>query len=208
MGRPAKHDEATRIALLDASERLLAEGGAEAVSVRAAAELIGQSTRAVYSVFGSKESLLKALAVRGYDYLSNLLERTPVTDDPLDDLAMAGVMAFRRFAMDRPHLFQITFDRLDPDVFRHPEVSPELVRTLTLLIGKIGPAQQTGLLVELSAYELAFMFHSVCYGLAVNELSHQAPPVGVGLWTFIADADLERLWTTTLTAFVNGLRRT
>ena len=53
MARPAKHDAHTRAALLDAAEQLLAEGGPDAVTVRAVADRIGESTRAVYSQFAS-----------------------------------------------------------------------------------------------------------------------------------------------------------
>ena len=53
MGRPKEHDEATGVALLDAAERLVATGGVGALSVRAVAEAVGTTTRAIYSVFGS-----------------------------------------------------------------------------------------------------------------------------------------------------------
>ena len=54
MARPNKHDATTREALLDAAETLLAVGGPDAVSVRSVADAVAVSTRAVYSVFGSK----------------------------------------------------------------------------------------------------------------------------------------------------------
>jgi len=55
MGRPREHDEATRAALLEAAERIVADRGPTALSVRAVAEAAGTSTRAVYSLFGSKD---------------------------------------------------------------------------------------------------------------------------------------------------------
>ena len=58
MGRPREHDERTRAALREAAERLVAAGGPGALSVRAVAEEAGTTTRAVYSVFGSKEGLV------------------------------------------------------------------------------------------------------------------------------------------------------
>ena len=58
MGRPRVHDEATRATLRAVAEQLVAEGGAPALSVRAVAKKAGTSTRAVYSLFGSKEGLL------------------------------------------------------------------------------------------------------------------------------------------------------
>ena len=63
MGRPREHDERTAAALLDAAEQLIAERGVDALSLREIAREAGTTTRAVYSLFGSKEQLLGALGV-------------------------------------------------------------------------------------------------------------------------------------------------
>jgi AcrR family transcriptional regulator len=41
MGRPKEHDEETRQGLLKAAERLLAEGGPEALSIRRVSDAAG-----------------------------------------------------------------------------------------------------------------------------------------------------------------------
>ena len=70
MGRPREHDERTRAALLAAAERIVAEGGPAALSVRAVADAAGTTTRAVYSLFGSKDGLLvEALARDAFEFL-------------------------------------------------------------------------------------------------------------------------------------------
>lgn len=205
MGRPAKHDHATREALLDAAERLLASAGPEAVSVRAAADASNVSTRAVYSVLGSKDALLRGLAARGFGYLSGLVEALPVIDDPLADLVAAGTDGFRTFAIGRPHLFRITFDRMSPDVIQQPDVFPQLRRSLAALTARIDRALASGDLGRRSPHEVAFMFHSICHGLAVNELSRMPPPLGSGVWRMTEGMDVAGLWRTTLEAFVHGL---
>ena len=63
MGRPKEHDDATATALLKAAERAIEDRGVDALSVRGVAADVGVSTRAVYSVFGSREALVAALAV-------------------------------------------------------------------------------------------------------------------------------------------------
>jgi AcrR family transcriptional regulator len=71
MGRPREHNEQTRAALRAAAERLISEGGPQAFSVRAVAAEVGTTTRAVYSLFGSKEALLvDALAQGAFEYLA------------------------------------------------------------------------------------------------------------------------------------------
>jgi len=207
MGRPQLHDELTREALLDAAERLLAEGGPEAVSVRATADAVDVSTRAVYSVLGSKQALIEGLAGRGFGYLADLVEAAPVTSDPLDDLVSVGVRAFRTFAVGRPHLFRITFDRISAEVVRQPPVNAQLQRAFGALSMRIERALATGLLSPRSPIEIAFMFHSICHGLAANELSRLQPPIGASFWQMTAGMDVEKAWTVALSAFVSGLRR-
>ncbi len=83
MGRPREHSEQTRAALRAAAERLVAEGGPAALSVRAVAREAGTTTRAVYSLFGSKEALLvDALARDAFEFLYEEIDALPETDDP------------------------------------------------------------------------------------------------------------------------------
>jgi AcrR family transcriptional regulator len=206
MARPVKHDHATRDALLVAAEDLLARGGPDAVSVRAVAQLTGVSTRAVYSVYGSKGALIEALAALGFGYLADLVESVPRTDDPFADLVRAGVDGFRTFAIGRPHLFRLTFDHIGADIFRQPDVDPELQRALTALVAHISRAWATGQLSPRPLVEIAFMFHAFCHGLATNELARMPPPIGPGFWSMTADMDIVQVWHHALDAFVRGLR--
>src|SRR6516165_7728964 len=102
MGRPREHDETTREALLVAAEAIEEQGGTAALSVRAVADAIGTSTRAVYSTFGSKDGLLNALAQRSFELLRDSIGRLPETDDPTVDLVNAAVDVFRPMAIEHP----------------------------------------------------------------------------------------------------------
>jgi AcrR family transcriptional regulator len=61
MARPRVHDIDM---LLDAAEELLADGGAQAVTVRALAERTGASSGSLYHAFGSRNALLGHLWLR------------------------------------------------------------------------------------------------------------------------------------------------
>src|SRR6478609_8874148 len=74
MGRPRVHDEATAEALLDAAERIVAADGPEALSTRRVADQAGTTTRAVYSLFESKEGLLVALGNRAFQMLGSWVD--------------------------------------------------------------------------------------------------------------------------------------
>jgi AcrR family transcriptional regulator len=205
MARPTKHDAATREALLDAAEALLAASGPEAVSVRSVADRVGVSTRAVYSVFGSKPGLMGALAARGFHRLADLVNGLPTTADPLADLAAAGPRAFRVFAIERPHLFRITYDQIREEIYAQPETYPALFASFSALESRFTRALATGLLAKRPMVELVFMYHSFCCGLAANELSTQQPPVGANFWKVTKGVDFSALWESALTAFVRGL---
>src|SRR5262245_66496020 len=66
MGRPREYDERVASDLLEAAERIVDEDGLEALSVRRVAKELEVTTRAVYSLFDSKDGLLVALAARAY----------------------------------------------------------------------------------------------------------------------------------------------
>jgi AcrR family transcriptional regulator len=193
MGRPRRHDDATAQALLRAAERIVEADGLEALTVRAVADAVGTTTRAVYTVFGSKEGLLVALGRRGFELLEAQIEALPVTDDPVSDLVQAGLVVFRRFALEHPALFAISIQRALPDPalaagFRR--AGSEALAGLELLIARV---QEAGLLGGRTVREGATAFHALCEGLAAMEL--RVAQQGAGQ---------EGIWRGALTALVRG----
>jgi AcrR family transcriptional regulator len=193
MGRPKAHDERTAVALLDAAERLIAEDGVDALSVRRVAGAIDTSVRAVYSLFGSKEGLVVALGVRAFDLLWEAINQLPVTDDPAGDLLEAGVMVFRRFVLEHPALFRLAV--------QHEAVSVELAEgfrsaaehaldDLAFRVARVAEAQQLG---TRPLYMAVCEFHALCEGLAALELRRVLP-----------DDEAERIWRDGLAALVAG----
>src|SRR6266545_3143709 len=95
VGRRRKHDDRVAAALLDAAEELVQHGGVEGLSMRAVADRVGTTTRAVYTVYGSKAGLLAALGERTFDILGAGVAALPATDDPRADLVEAAPSLFR-----------------------------------------------------------------------------------------------------------------
>ncbi|MGB9378544.1 MAG: TetR/AcrR family transcriptional regulator [Mycobacteriales bacterium] len=201
MGRRAMHDEHTAIALLDAAEDLLARGGPDAVSVRAVAEAANVSTRAVYNLFGGKEGLITHLRDRGYDLLAALVTALPVTDDPAADLVEAGIAGFRTFAITRPHLFRITFERVILEPGSTTVFSPAGSRASEALLTLIRNVPIGNRPVAV----VAFQFHSLCQGLATSELHARKPPIGSDFWPNVPGVGKPEIWRDALTAYVQGL---
>jgi AcrR family transcriptional regulator len=168
MGRPREHDERTAAALLQAAERMVGESGPDGLSLRGVATAAGTSTRAVYSLFGSKDGLIAALGVRAFDLLRDGLDELPETDDPAADLVAAGLM-FRRFAIEHPALFAIGVQRSAPATV-WPKVQPAAFEAFQVLEARIARLADAGLLGGRSVRGAAWQFHALCEGLAAVEL--------------------------------------
>jgi AcrR family transcriptional regulator len=207
MGRPQEHDADTAAALIDAAERLVHTDGLDALTVRRVATEVGTTTRAVYTLFGSKEALVVALGQRAFEILSDGLARLPETDDPAADLIEAGVQIFRRFALDHPALFRIAFHRPpSPEIvtgFR--SASYEALLTLKARVERLKAAGQLG---ARPVWPSVSEFDALCEGLAAVELRGQmlpGPPPPSPSAGDPARADInERIWRGALTALVRG----
>jgi AcrR family transcriptional regulator len=170
VGRPKQHDDATRDALLAAAERLVEQGGTGALSVRAVADEIGASTRAIYSTFGSKDGLLAALAQRSFELLRDDIAGLPHTADPAYDLVQAALTVFRPMAVEHPSLFRIAFLRAAPDVELGPEVVDAARSGFELLTERVQRLADADLLGGRDVEEATREFNALCFGMAVTEL--------------------------------------
>lgn len=94
-------------ALVDAAERVLMRDGLPAVTVRAVAAEAGAAPMGVYNRFGSKEGLVAAVLMRGFEGLrAAVCEDTDA--DPLARLHASG-RNYRRFALAHPRLYVAMF---------------------------------------------------------------------------------------------------
>jgi AcrR family transcriptional regulator len=193
MGRPRLHDARTASALLDEAERIVEADGLGALTVRRVATAAGTTTRAVYTVYGSKEALVIALGARGFDLLRERLEALPETADPAADLVEAGVAVFRRFATEHPTLFRISIQRALPDPSLFAGYLDAAREALTVLHRRVGRLETAGRLGDRSVHDAAAEFHSLCEGLAAMELRGM-----------LRAGEEERLWRDALGALVRG----
>jgi AcrR family transcriptional regulator len=198
MGRPREHDERTRAALLAAAERLVAQGGPAALSVRAVADSAGTSTRAVYSVFGSKEGLLvQALARRAFEFLYAEIAKLEETDDPVADLIDVGVLVVRRLVREHPALYRIAFQRVVPGMDAGPELTATRQRAWRQLVGKLKRLEAAGLLGDKPAEEAAVEFNAMMEGLGNAELRG-------AVLRLLPEGNEEEAWRNALTTVVRG----
>lgn len=198
MGRPKVHDEETRALLRAAAERLVSEGGPAAFSVRAVAEASGTTTRAVYSLFGSKEGLLvDALAQGAFEFLADEIDGLEETDDPVADLIDVGPKAFRRLVVEHPARYRIAFQRIVPGLHPGPELTAARARAWSGLMRRIARLDEAGLLGEKSAHEAAVEFNAMLEGLANAELRGS-------VFRNLPEGDEAQAWREALASLVRG----
>ena len=201
VGRPREHDEETRAALREATERVVAESGIGAFSVRAVAREVGTTTRAVYSLFGSKEGLLvDALAQGAFEFLADGIDDLPESDDPIADLVAVGVPVFRSLVLEHPALYRIAFQRIAPNFPAGPEVVRARERAFAALLGKVQRLADNDLLGgEKTVLAAAVEFNAMLEGLANAELRGT-------ILRILPAGEEERTWREALTTVVYGFR--
>ena len=198
MGRPREHDERVRVALLDAAERMVEERGPDGLSIRAVADEIGTTTRAVYSLFGSKARLLTALATEAFTLLIDVVEGTPVTGDPVADLIDAGAVRYRRFVRRHPSIYRLAFHRISTEVAIDQAFYDARAKAWAPLEARMQRVDDAGKLRLRSVREAAVEFNALCEGLANAELRG-------GTVLDVPERDKEGVWRRAFESLFAGL---
>ncbi len=160
------HHGDLRNALVRASAELAGQGGPQAVTIRAAARVVGVTPTAAYRHFDGQDDLLGAAKAAAQDALAaamrHYLDRLPPRDDPvqgaLERLVAIG-RGYVRFATSEPGLFRTAFcttsgSKVAPS---GPSIEPgspfgTLVETLDELVrvGYLDPAHRP--MAEITAW--------------------------------------------------------
>jgi AcrR family transcriptional regulator len=193
VGRPREHNEQTAVALLEAAEEIVQVAGLDGLSLRGLADSVGTTTRAVYSLFGSKDGLLVALGARAFSMLGAAIAMLPTTEDPAADLVEAGVAVFRSFAIGHPSLFSIGVQRTMGSPELAMEFASAAAEAFAGLEAKVTRVKVAGLLGGRSVRDAACEFHALCEGLAAVELRGR-----------LTSGEETRIWRDALTALVAG----
>ncbi len=186
-----------RLNLLDTASRMVAEGGAESLSLRKLAEEVGASTMVVYTTFGSKEGLLNELWREGFRRLWETEEEALKQADPLARLHALG-KAYRQNAITNPYFYKLVFGGQLPTAQLSKEMeSDECNRTFTVLVQAVADCQKAGLIAgDLPEVDVAAMFWSTAHGAISLELSGM-----LGKW-----ACAETIYTLNFENLLRGLK--
>ncbi|WP_328564909.1 TetR/AcrR family transcriptional regulator [Streptomyces coelicoflavus] len=121
------------------ASRLLAEGGAGALSLRAVARELGMAPAALYTYYGARDDLLGALAADAYSALAEALERArdslPVAETA--GRLVAHGLAYREWALTHPHEFRLLYGE-KPAGQAPPSVQAAVEAEHRLCLGLLG----------------------------------------------------------------------
>jgi AcrR family transcriptional regulator len=172
--RKTYHHGDLRVALLDAADGLLDEGGVDAVSLREVARRTGVTATATYRHFADKESLLAALAVRGFQAFAMALQKSAAKSD--NPLAAMG-QTYVKFALARPGRFRLMFGPAVADRERHPELKAAVEQVTAGFGQAIQARPDLGKAPDVTALRLWSMIHGLSHLLLDGMLPGADPDV-------------------------------
>jgi len=108
--------------LCEAAERLFAEKGPEAVTMRQLAAELGVSPMTPYRYFKDKDDILAAVRTSGFDRFAEALETAYAKPASARAKGAAVGEAYVNFAFEHPQTYKLMFDLNQPNDGEHPEL--------------------------------------------------------------------------------------
>ncbi len=165
-----KHQQKLRQGILDDASSLLIEEGANALTMRRIAELVGCSTTVLYTMFGNKQGLVDELYLRGFDRLQKSLEAVPHPGNSREYI-YALCFAYRGFALANLTYYSIMFFKVIPE-YTPSEANLKLGQeSLKILVEAVRDCIPGKKLTEDETWEIARVIWATVYGHVGLELT-------------------------------------
>jgi AcrR family transcriptional regulator len=177
--------------LCEAAERLFAERGPDAVTMRQLAAELGVSPMTPYRYFEDKEDILAAVRANAFNRFSESLETARAKASDARAKGRAVGEAYVTFALEHPHSYKLMFDLNQPHVEKYPDLVAAGRRAHETMTGYVEDALKDGLLSG-DAEQIGLMFWAAVHGAVVLELAGMLPPGGARELQRNLDATLAR----------------
>lgn len=181
--------ESFRERLIEAAERLFAEHGPDAVSLRQLAAALGVSPMTPYRYFKDKDDILAAARASGFDRFAEALETAFNSQTDPEARAQAVATAYLGFAFEHPAAYRLMFDLTQPNEADYPELVRAADRARATMTQYSQGLLDAGVLVG-DPMVVAHLLWAAIHGLVVLKLADKiAPDLDViGLWDELASA--------------------
>nr|WP_064571020.1 TetR/AcrR family transcriptional regulator [Gordonia sp. LAM0048] len=174
VARPRSHTDDVRTRLLDEAVRVVAAHGVGALSVREVARAADTSTTAVYSLFGNKEGLSRAILVHAFDSFAGAQRSAVAAAEGPMTLEGLGV-AYVGWALENPRLYELMFSDALAGVERTDETRAAATRAITPLREGVQAAIGAGLLRAADTETVVASLWAQVHGMATLLLSGNYP---------------------------------
>ena len=163
--------------LCEAAERLFAERGPDAVTMRQLAAELGVSPMTPYRYFEDKDDILAAVRTSGFTRFAEALEGARALGNDARSRGEAVGEAYVAFALEHPHAYKLMFDFNQPHVEKYPELVAAGRRAQKTMTGYVEDALAEGLM-EGDPEQIGLMNWAAIHGAVILELSGMLPPGG------------------------------
>lgn len=162
--------------LCAAAERLFAERGPDAVTMRQLAAELGVSPMTPYRYFQDKDDILAAVRTNGFNKFAAALEAARAAGKSARAKAAAVGDAYVRFAFDNPHTYKLMFDLNQPvGDTGYPELQAAGERAHATMSAWVKDQVQAGEMVG-DPEQIGAMFWAATHGVVVLEMAGKLPP--------------------------------
>jgi AcrR family transcriptional regulator len=170
--------------LIEVAERLFAENGPSAVSMRQRAAELGVSPMTPYRYFRDKDEILAAARASGFDRFAVALETAyAASDEPIARARNVGE-AYLNFALAHPAAYRLMFDLAQPTETNYPDLVRAASRARATMTHYTQGLLDAGLIAgELEV--IAHVFWAGIHGLVVLKLGDLISP----------NVKFDRLWS-------------
>jgi AcrR family transcriptional regulator len=161
--------------LCQVAERLFAEHGMEAVTMRQLAAELGVSPMTPYRYFRDKGEILAAVRASGFDQFAEVMERARAAPGSNRAKGAAVGEAYMDFAFAHPHTYKLMFAFHAPDEAAHPNLVRAAARARSTMSAWVRHLVAEGVLSG-DPEQLGAMFWSAAHGAVVLEMAGMLPP--------------------------------
>jgi AcrR family transcriptional regulator len=160
--------------LCEAAERLFAEKGPDAVTMRQLAAELGVSPMTPYRYFHDKDDILAAVRANGFNRFADALDAARARAlSPRAKGAAVGE-AYLDFAFAHPNTYKLMFDLDQPHEEKYPELVAAGRRARQTMTGYVDD-QVAGSVFKGEPETIGLMFWAATHGAVVLELAGKLP---------------------------------
>ncbi|NBB23649.1 TetR family transcriptional regulator [Porphyrobacter sp. SLTP] len=177
MSRALTDDDLARFQaqLCDVAEVMFAERGAEQVSMRQIAAALGVSPMTPYRYFASRDDILAAVRIRGFERFADQLEAAYAATPGAAAKAAAAGRAYLDFALSNANTYRLMFEQHQQEDGSDSALGRAVARARATLSvygdGLIGSG-----MAETEARALELLIWSTLHGAVTLELAGTTPP--------------------------------